>query len=424
MENLPRTGSLIICANHTNAFLDALILGSHIPRKIKNLPRGDIFFTSGPTLRWLFDQIGMIPIFRAIEGKEHLHKNEETFSRCHEVLGRGGAIAIFPEGICIPERRIKAMKKGAARIIFGAEELYDFGLDTKLIFVGMNYEKAWRFKTDLFLNFSRVYSIEEYIELYKENTVKGINELTKSLKPKLTTQVIHLDKAEYDGFYEQVESLYAEQLIEEHGLQVDNLEHQFLLSREIARGINYHFAENESGISQVRQETDTYFKELEVLGLTDKTLASIPTGLSLFMNILSTILAFPLHLYGLINNYIPAKIAKTVADKVVKKVDFYSSVTATVGMCSFLFFYPLMIFIFWIGSDSLVLTGLYTATLHLSGNFSAQYIEGLRELRSTIKHYQFAKNNQNKVGELLSIRKQLEDKLVGLKVAYRDRNSK
>ena len=83
-----------------------------------------------------------------------------------------------------------------------------------------------------------------------------------------------------------------------------------------------------------------------------------------------------------------------------------------------------MIFVFWIGSDSLILTCLYAATLHLSGNFSAQYIEGLRKLRSTIKHYQFAKNNQNKVRELLSIRKQLEDKLVGLKVAYRDRNSK
>jgi 1-acyl-sn-glycerol-3-phosphate acyltransferase len=424
LHHMPKSGPIIICSNHTNAFLDALIVGAQVPRKIKSLPRGTIFFTSGPALRWLFNEVGMIPIFRAIEGKENLHRNEATFQRCYDVLAKGGAISVFPEGICIPERRIKAMKKGAARIVFGAEELNNFSLDTKIIFIGLNYEKAWRFKTNLFLNCSRPYGIDEFIELYKENKVKGINELTKFLRPKLTDYAIHIAKPEYDDFYEQVETLYARTLLEHHGLSWNNLEHRYLVSREIAKGINYHFDENPEGITAVQKASDAYFKDIYRLELDDKILCSLPGKSQLIMKILATILGFPLHLYGLINNYIPAKIAKTVADKVVKKIDFYSSVTIMVGIGSFLFFYPVMSFVFWLVTGSFVLTSIYLLTLYLSGNYSAFYIEDLRILRATIAHALFKKKNESKFNELLLKRESVVNKLVNLKETYRSRTAK
>jgi len=421
---LPKSGPLIICSNHTNAFMDALIFGSHIPRPMKSLPRGNIFFTSGPVLRWLFNEVGMIPIFRAMEGKENLHRNEETFKRCFEVMGDGGVIHVFPEGICVPERRIKAMKKGPARIILGAEERHDFSLNTKIVFAGMNYEKAWRFKTNLFLNFSRVYSVDEFVELYKENTVKGINELTKSLKPALTNQVIHLDKAEYDNFYEQIESLYADKLRAEYKLSERNLEHRFLVSREIARGINYHFVENTEEITALQQQSAEYFQELESLKLSDKVLFNLPDTTQFWLRIAGMVLGFPIHLYGLVNNYLPAKIAKTVADKVVKKIDFYSSVTTVVGLCAFLFFYPFMVNLFWLWTNSIALTVLYASTLYLSGNYAAFYIEDLRKLKSEYVHFQFKRNNLTKFNALLLKRKNIVSKLMVLKEAYRSRHCK
>ncbi|MBN4072191.1 1-acyl-sn-glycerol-3-phosphate acyltransferase [Flavobacteriales bacterium AH-315-E23] len=424
LENLPKSGPLIICGNHSNAFLDALILGCHIPRKIKSLPRGTIFFTSGPVLRWLFREVGMIPIFRAMEGTENLHRNEETFKVCFDVIKKGGAISVFPEGICIPERRIKAMKKGAARIIFGAEELNNFSLDTKIIFVGLNYEKAWRFKTDLFLNYSRVHGIQEFIGIYKENKVKGINELTKFLKPNLTNQVVHIAEPGYNDFVEQVEILYSDQLSEEYKLSKRNLEHKFMVSREIARGINYHFEENTENIRVVQQETDAYFKQLSSLDMDDKILSNIPGNFSVLWKIMATVIGFPLHVYGLINNYIPAKIAKTAADKLVKKVDFYSSVTVLVGLCSFLFFYPLMTFLFWGWSNSMVLTVIYASTLYLSGNYSAYYIEELKELRATVSHILFKRNDPSKFDQLLETRHGIVNNLVRLKERYRSRNTK
>jgi len=424
VHHLPKTGALIICSNHTNAFLDALIIGAQVPRKIKSLPRGNIFFTSGPVLRWLFREVGMIPIFRAIEGRENLRRNEATFQRCYEVLANGGAISVFPEGICIPERRIKSMKKGAARIVLGAEELNNYSLNTKIIFIGMHYQKAWRFKTDLFLNCSRAYEIQEFIELYKENKVRGINELTKFLRPKLTDHTVHIAKPEYDDFYEQVETLYARTLSDELGLSSDNLTHRYIVSREIARGINYLFDANPEDITAAQKEAEAYFNELHSLELDDSILQSIPGRSKLSGKILLTILGFPLHLYGLINNYIPAKIAKTVADKVVKKIDFYSSVTIMAGICTFLFFYPLMAVGFWLATGSLVLTTIYVSTLYLSGNYSAYYIEDCRILRSTISHIVFRKRHESRFNELLLKRASVVDKLVGLTEAYRKRNVK
>ena len=424
MQHMPKSGPLILCGNHTNAFLDALILGSHIPRMMKSLPRGDIFFTSGPVLKWLFNEVGMIPIFRALEGKENLHRNQDTFKRCFDVLKDGWVIQVFPEGICIPERRVKAMKKGAARIVFGAEEVNNFSLDTKIMFVGMNYQKAWRFKTDLFLNFSRVYSLDEFVKIYNESKVHGINELTRYLKPKLANQVIHIDKPEYDDFVEQVESLYTDQLLEEFKLSEGNIEHTFMVSREIARGVNYHFEENREDISVVQRETDNYFKQLSKLNLEDRVLPNVPNNFRIVVRILAAVLGFPLHLYGLINNYIPAKMAKTVADKVVKKIDFYSSVTALVGLCAFLFFYPLMLVLFWIWSDSLILTFIYGSTLYLSGNYSAYYIEELRALRATMYHVNFKRKNLPLFEELLTTRQTLVNNLISLKDSYRSRNGK
>ncbi|NQW77346.1 MAG: 1-acyl-sn-glycerol-3-phosphate acyltransferase, partial [Cytophagales bacterium] len=70
-------GPLLIVANHPNSFLDAVIIGAFYPRKIHFLARGDVF--QNPILGYLLRSIGMIPVFRAREGKEHLHKNSHTF---------------------------------------------------------------------------------------------------------------------------------------------------------------------------------------------------------------------------------------------------------------------------------------------------------------------------------------------------------
>ena len=89
----------MVVVNHPNSFLDAIIIGAYYPRKMHFLARGDVF--RKPLFGFLLRSIGMIPIYRAREGREHLHLNAGTFDASVDVLAKGGGILIFIEGICL-----------------------------------------------------------------------------------------------------------------------------------------------------------------------------------------------------------------------------------------------------------------------------------------------------------------------------------
>jgi 1-acyl-sn-glycerol-3-phosphate acyltransferase len=133
-ELMAARGPLLIVANHPDSFLDAVILGAYYPRKLHFLARGDVFRI--PLYGFLLRSIGMIPIHRAREGREHLHLNEGTFQESVEVLRRGDGLLIFIEGICLLTHEIQPFKKGATRILESAQAA---GIKPMVHVVGLGY---------------------------------------------------------------------------------------------------------------------------------------------------------------------------------------------------------------------------------------------------------------------------------------------
>jgi 1-acyl-sn-glycerol-3-phosphate acyltransferase len=133
-ELMAARGPLLIVANHPDSFLDAVILGAYYPRKLHFLARGDVF--RKPLYGFLLRSIGMIPIHRAREGREHLHLNEGTFQESVEVLLRGDGLLIFIEGICLLTHEIQPFKKGATRILEAAQAA---GIQPNVHVVGLGY---------------------------------------------------------------------------------------------------------------------------------------------------------------------------------------------------------------------------------------------------------------------------------------------
>lgn len=127
-------GPVLLLANHPNSFLDAVIIGASYQRKIHFLARGDVF--EHPIFGFLLRSIGMIPIFRAREGKQHLHRNQDTFQESVNILSQGGAVLIFIEGICLQTHEIQSFKKGAARILAQTQAL---GVFPTLHVIGIGY---------------------------------------------------------------------------------------------------------------------------------------------------------------------------------------------------------------------------------------------------------------------------------------------
>jgi len=118
---LSEKGPILLVVNHPDSFLDAIILGAYYQRKLHFLARGDVF--EKPLFGYLLRKIGMIPIHRIREGKEHLHRNSATFQESVEILKNGGVVLIFIEGICLNNHEIQPFKKGATRILAATHAL-------------------------------------------------------------------------------------------------------------------------------------------------------------------------------------------------------------------------------------------------------------------------------------------------------------
>lgn len=112
---LHQKGPLLIVANHPDSFFDALIIAAKCKYPVSFLARGDVFTKSWHN--FLLRALNMMPVYRQREGKEHLHKNQNSFDASVDVLKNGGILLIFIEGTCLNKNEIQPFKKGAARIL-------------------------------------------------------------------------------------------------------------------------------------------------------------------------------------------------------------------------------------------------------------------------------------------------------------------
>ncbi len=134
MENLPKSGPVILAGFHPNSFLDGVIINSMISRPVWSLARGDAF--KSPLAKKLLSKIYLMPIYRLSEGKEYLGKNDETFERCNEIFENNGQVLIFSEGFCKNQTELLPLKKGTARL---AMQTWSSGMNMVIVPVALNY---------------------------------------------------------------------------------------------------------------------------------------------------------------------------------------------------------------------------------------------------------------------------------------------
>src|SRR5262245_51234506 len=84
-ERVPRSGALLVVANHPASLADVFVLADAIPRRLHFLAMAPIFkpWIAGALLRLG----GALPVHRRVDDPAQMHRNEDTFRAVHAILG-------------------------------------------------------------------------------------------------------------------------------------------------------------------------------------------------------------------------------------------------------------------------------------------------------------------------------------------------
>jgi 1-acyl-sn-glycerol-3-phosphate acyltransferase len=118
LEHVPREGGVLLASNHLS-FVDSVAIPSVVPRKVVFLAKDDYF--NGPGVRgrlqraW-FEGLGMLPVDR-----DDTRAAINSLDTALEVLGRGEAFGIYPEGTRSRDGRLYRGRTGVAHLALTAQ---------------------------------------------------------------------------------------------------------------------------------------------------------------------------------------------------------------------------------------------------------------------------------------------------------------
>jgi 1-acyl-sn-glycerol-3-phosphate acyltransferase len=133
--SVPRGTPVLVVANHFNGFVDPVVVVAALRRLPRFLAKATLWKVW--VVRPLLALAGLVAVERPEDGKG-VDGNTRAFARAEQALGRGGVVAIFPEGTTHDEPRLVRVRTGAARIALGAHEAGVRGL--RILPVGLTFE--------------------------------------------------------------------------------------------------------------------------------------------------------------------------------------------------------------------------------------------------------------------------------------------
>lgn len=162
-ENIPETGSYILCANHIN-YLDAAAIILLNKRKVRFVAKEELYRFG--ILAWLGHLFDIIPIKR---NKQDL----ESMKRCIKALKNGELLGIFPEGTRKGLEKNQKVKNGAAFMALRTK--------TKVIPVGIH--GSFKLGSKVFVNYGEPMDFSQYAandkEALEEVSSKIMNEIIR-----------------------------------------------------------------------------------------------------------------------------------------------------------------------------------------------------------------------------------------------------
>jgi len=376
---------LIFTPNHQNALMDALAVEFSFKSQFVFVARSDIF--KKKFIARILYFLKILPVYRIRDGYESLKKNEMIFKKTLDIIRNKNGFVILPEGNHAGFRRLRALKKGFARIAFQAEEASGFSLDIKIVPVGINYSNYENVRSDLLVVFGDAFSVSEFYEAYRSHPAKAYNQIKAKLSERLKPLMIHVESPFYDAcdFFRKA---YRNEACRQMALDSSTLYDKFKAEKEIIARLNRFETKEPEAMEKLADSVNEYSNMLKEMKLRDIKSVS---AFSLLGKKLLLLIASPLFLYGYINNLFPWLITTLYPEK-IKDPQFRSSVKFALSSLAFPLFYliqTLVVFLLfhqpWLALAYFVSLPLSAAIAWNYANLFSRFIQGWRYLKRSLK---------------------------------------
>jgi glycerol-3-phosphate dehydrogenase (NAD(P)+) len=105
-EHLPRSGPLLLAANH-RSFLDPFVIGALARRPVYYVAKRELFESRWQA--WILNSLGAFPVDRG-------HGDQDAMATARAILRRGDCVVIFPEGTRVRSETLGRPRRGVGRL--------------------------------------------------------------------------------------------------------------------------------------------------------------------------------------------------------------------------------------------------------------------------------------------------------------------
>jgi glycerol-3-phosphate O-acyltransferase/dihydroxyacetone phosphate acyltransferase len=420
LEKIPKDKPVVLSPNHTNGFVDPVVIGIFPPQKVRFFARGDVF--KGKFVLWILNQLNVSPMYRISEGFSEVKKNDKSFEECKQLLTADKTILIFPEAICIQERRLQPLKKGLARIVFQTSESFDFSKDILVIPIGLNYSDAKRFRSRLFIDIGDPVSVKEYEAAFKQDKVRAINDFTKVLEGIMTKYMTIVKNRENDALVLGIEEIYLTQWLKDKNVSPKKLLNQYEGTREIVDMVNTLDEKNPTSAASLREKVSAYTKQLKNNNLRDhllreESINKMNVGNFIFEYII-IYLGMPIYFIGLLINYLPYYLAKKFTKKKIKKNEFKASVYANISLMMWVVFYLIQLLVVALAFRNWTLLFIYAAIVPVMAKYVLSFYPVMKKIFGRWRLLRMVRKEKETVQQLVNARTAIITELESAKKEY------